>query len=380
MRRAFLYFMVLFAIVGCTRPTLSKVQQMVEAQVRLLVDSGLIANKYVVLSELAINDSNHIYRINDSDCPADLEYYNYPSKVIQYKDKYLCFVELDEPQMSADKMIKLTGYSGNLGEESGVGDRWLFAFSKFGEKKTLVNVSNVWGVDILDLTELWPYLSGYVKKYPVQMAVMSHDIELASGCHLIVSADSIKQDLFNYLEHCFNNIHGKMYLKNNTDSTVCLSSDTEMHYAVVNGWDSLYLSLCDTLPIVLKPYERKIIEYKSMPKQAVFLKYITSEKDPWEYLYNLFCHSTYCLMNVNQEDLKTKVMSYDINNYGFKVDFDYHSKVTFRIVNRGMYDKKVGEMQRFRYWRRKWDDMSAADKRRIYDEAQRRFEEYHRKK
>lgn len=379
MRRVFLYFMVLFAMVGCTRPTLSKVQQKVEAQVRLLVDSGLIANKYVVLSELAINDSNHIYRINDSDCPSGLTYLDYPSKIIQYKDKYLCFIELDEPQMSADKMIELTGYSGNLREESGAGDKWLLAVSKFGEKKTLINTSRVGGLE-LDITELWPYFSGYVKKYPVQMAVMSHDIELESYCNLIVNVDSIRRDLFNSLEHCLNNMHGQMYLKNNTDSTVCLSSDTEMHYAVVNGWDSLYLSLCDTLPIVLKPYERKIVEYKSMPKQAAFFNSIASEKEPWEYLYNLFCHSTYCLMNVGQEDLKTKVMSYDIDNYGFKVDFDYSSRATFWIFNRGIYNKEDGERQRSRYWERKWDNTSNAERRRIYNEAQRRFEEYHRKK
>ena len=43
---------LLFVIVGCKQPTINKVQQAVEAQAKLLVDSGLIANEYVVLYEL----------------------------------------------------------------------------------------------------------------------------------------------------------------------------------------------------------------------------------------------------------------------------------------------------------------------------------------
>ena len=113
MRTTFLNLILLFVIVGCKQPTINKVQQAVEAQAKLLVDSGLIANEYVVLYELAINDSNHIYSIQAADCPADLKF-EYPSKIIKYKDKYLCFIELDEAPMSAKEMIEASSYSGNL--------------------------------------------------------------------------------------------------------------------------------------------------------------------------------------------------------------------------------------------------------------------------
>ena len=75
MRTTFLNLILLFVIVGCKQPTINKVQQAVEAQAKLLVDSGLIANEYVVLYELAINDSNHIYSIQAADCPADLKWF-----------------------------------------------------------------------------------------------------------------------------------------------------------------------------------------------------------------------------------------------------------------------------------------------------------------
>ena len=67
MRTTFFNLIFLFAIVGCKQPTINKVQQAVEAQAKLFVDSGLIVNEYVILYELAINDSNHIYRIQAAD-------------------------------------------------------------------------------------------------------------------------------------------------------------------------------------------------------------------------------------------------------------------------------------------------------------------------
>ena len=363
--------MFMFVIVGCTRPTLNKVQQAVEVQAELLVDSGLIINEYVVLYELAMNDSSHIYRIIASDYPA--LGFDYPSRIIKYKDKYLCFIELDEAPMSADEMIELSGYSGNLGEEGGGGDEWLLVVSKRGEKKMLMDVSLLepgW-ITYFNITELWPYFSGYVKGCPVQMGVMSHDIEL-NDLFFYCNADSIKQKLFwdeNPYRTLIANVYGQMYLKNNTDSTVCISSGTKRQYAVVNGRDSLYLSLCDSLPIVLGANEKRIINYESLPGQDGFFKNLALEKDPWEYFYNLFCRSTYCLMNVNGEDSQMRVMFHDIDNYGFKAAAEGYG-IRLRILNRGIYDKKDEEMPRFRFWSDKWDAMSNADRKKIWDDAE----------
>ena len=53
-----------------------------EAQTKLLVDSGLIANEYVVLYELAINDSNHIYSIQAADCPNNQTPLSFPLQTL----------------------------------------------------------------------------------------------------------------------------------------------------------------------------------------------------------------------------------------------------------------------------------------------------------
>ncbi len=374
MRNIFFNLMFLFVMVGCTQPTLNKVQQMVEKQAGLLVDSGLIVNKYVILYELAINDSNHIYQIQASDCPAwGLDY---PSKIVQYKDKYFCFIELDEFPMSTDVMIEQTGYSGNLNMEGGGGETWILVVSKRGEKKKLIDISLLepgW-VTYFNIKELWPYFSGYVKGGKVQMGVISHDVEL-NDFSLHCNVDSLEQKLLWDEERewtMIKEIYGEMYFKNNTDSTVSVSSETIRHYAVVNNHDSLYLSLCDSLPIILEPNEYKIIKYKTLPHQECFFKNIALEKDSWGYLYNLFCNSTYCLLDVAGENMQKKIMFHDIGNYGF--DVSNHRGIYLRILNHGIYDKKGTDTFRFRFWVDKWDITDDAEKERIWNESEKNFE------
>lgn len=278
MRTTFLNLILLFVIVGCKQPTINKVQQAVEAQAKLLVDSGLIANEYVVLYELAINDSNHIYSIQAADCPADLKF-EYPSKIIKYKDKYLCFIELDEAPMSAKEMIEASSYSGNLVVEGDGGKSWLLVVSKLGEKKILIDTSLLrgWGT-YFNITELWPYFSGYVKGCPVQMGVMSHDVEL-SDSYLSCNVDSIKRNLLwneNQNTTMIKNVYGQMYLKNNTDSVVYLSSSTKKHYAVVDGQDTPFLQ--DELVAVVHTHSKLAVSDEIAPEDLPNIPLVLRER------------------------------------------------------------------------------------------------------
>ena len=274
------------------------------------------------------------------------------------------------------KDIQILNLPDNLVVEGDGGKSWLLVVSKLGEKKILIDTSlfRGWGT-YFNITELWPYFSGYVKGCPVQMGVMSHDVEL-SDSYLSCNVDSIKRNLLwneNQNTTMIKNVYGQMYLKNNTDSVVYLSSSTKKHYAVVDGQDSLYLSLSDSLPIILGPNEKKILEYKSLPRQDEFFRNLTLKEDPWEYFYNLFCRSTYSFINVNGKKSQTKVMFHDIDNYGFNVSMTSPS-IQFQILNHGIYDKKYGEMSRFRFWSDKWGAMNNADKQRLSDDADERFQ------
>ena len=79
----------------------------------------------MVLYELSINDSNHIYKIADSEFPVEPNLESL-SKIVKYKDKYLCFIELDEPEMSVNDIKQVTGYSGNPTVETDNTPKWFF--------------------------------------------------------------------------------------------------------------------------------------------------------------------------------------------------------------------------------------------------------------
>lgn len=66
-------------------------------------------------------------------------------------------------------------------------------------------------------------------------------------------------------------------------------------------------------------------------------------------------------------------MFHDIDNYGFNVSMTSPS-IQFQILNHGIYDKKYGEMSRFRFWSDKWGAMNNADKQRLSDDADERFQ------
>ncbi len=355
MRKIILYVILLFTIVGCVKHPLSKVQQAVEAQAKLLVDSGYIRNQYVVLYEVAFNGSYHTYYIADSEFPVDAARLEIPSKIVSYKDKYLCFIERDEPEMSVDKMIEITSYSGNPMVDTDFTCKWFLVVSEQGEKKLLINIEDEEAGEnpYLSRKELWSYFSGYVKEWPVQMGVISHDVESHLPPYSPFNVDSIRHELFDNIT----GVYGRMYMKNTTDSTVCLSCATDKHYAVVHQGDSLYLSLCDSLPIILKPHQSEEIRYRSISSQDHFFKSLASKEDPWESLSHLFSESTYCLIKINQKDLKTRVMNFNVP-FEFKVTAGKDEY--FRILPPGIYDKDAREKRNVQFWFKKQKERSGA--------------------
>lgn len=232
---------------------------------------------------------------------------------------------------------------------------------------------------------LWNYghiCRGNVENYPVQMGMVSHDVQLERCPGFSLNVDSIRRELFDWNGVRIKGVYGQMYLRNNTTSAVCLSSSTKEHYAVVNGRDSLYLSLCDSLPIVLKPLERRIVEYRSLSGQtdSFFFEHLVSEKNPWEYFYNLFCRSTYCLIEVNGEELKTKVMFHDIGNYGFEVTCEQFGKESlFRILNHGINDKDDRIARNTKFWWAEWNNRSETDRQKILDAVDKKISEKKKK-
>lgn len=333
----------LFTCSSCTLSSVDKVQQAIEAQAKLLVDSGYIENKYVVFEDFLFTDSHRIYLVEDSKCPLGVTFDDCPSRIISYKGKFLCFLNHDEPEMSIGEMKKITSYSGNPLNDNFNSIKWVMVVSNQGEIKKIIEDDESKDYTLFAWTDLWPYFYGYESHVPVQMILGSHNIrlDLLNGIAYNVDSLNLRQRLLEDLS-C---VYGEMLLKNNTDSIIRLFSDTKRHYAVANGQDTLYLSLCDSLPIVLEPHRYLFCPYQSIPNERFFKK-LSLEKDPWEYFYRLLSSSTYGLMDINRQKTVTRVMYIDGNWFNVR---DENDSDLFYILNSSM-KRDCNFRYNYRYW------------------------------
>ena len=97
----------LILIGGCMSPSTSPedIHQRAAILVAMLIDSNYIHHSYLEVLEIVSNDSNVIYRVRPSDSAASCTD-ELPSRVLSYKDKYLCFIELDEQEMSRNELFE----------------------------------------------------------------------------------------------------------------------------------------------------------------------------------------------------------------------------------------------------------------------------------
>ena len=103
-----LVYVILFILLGgCVSPSFSPVEihKRVAEQVKVLIDSGYLQTPYIEINEVLSNNSSIIYSIKGADSPGS-DGAELPSKVMTYKGKYLCFIELDEQEMSRTELFE----------------------------------------------------------------------------------------------------------------------------------------------------------------------------------------------------------------------------------------------------------------------------------
>ena len=93
---------------------------------------------YIEINEVLSNDSSIIYSIKGADSPGS-DGAELPSKVMTYKGKYLCFIELDEQEMSRTELFeKGIVADSNFHENLHLDDGWVLALRKYENGSTLV--------------------------------------------------------------------------------------------------------------------------------------------------------------------------------------------------------------------------------------------------
>lgn len=346
-------FFLLILLGGCISPStsLEEVHQRAVDQIALLVDSGYLQTQYIEVMERVSNDSSVIYLVSASDSPASSSD-ELPSRVIKYKDKYFCFIELKEPEMSRTELYEKGIVSDSTfwcNEHVCDEGHWLLALRKYEDKHTIVKTR----VEVNYITEyhdILPYLSGgSTFGRPLLMAFQEHNIAVPDS--LLPQLDNLEVDsLKHYIERFF----GVIQLKNQTDSTIVLSNNdmNDLSYAVVNGADTLKFFLRDSLPIVIEPHGTNYPRFDSESPRKFLQK--LPEQDVWMSMYKLFSDSTFCFLKVNGVPTNFRILHDDTNFFNYIVVDSEAQKDNIRdkwriFYNKGVYDKEQRGC-RFRGW------------------------------
>lgn len=343
----------LILIGGCMSPSTSPedIHQRAAILVAMLIDSNYIHHSYLEVLEIVSNDSNVIYRVRPSDSAASCTD-ELPSRVLSYKDKYLCFIELDEQEMSRNELFEKgivtdsNFQSNSLDFDDGF---WLLALQKYGKEHVLVKYREEYD-NIVEMPELWPYLSGG--------SPQSQPVFMSMDKHYIVVADSLLSRLgdlgVDTLKRYINRFYGVIQLKNQTDSTIVLSNNnlSNLSFALVNKTDTLKLVLRGSLPIILGSHEYAYLRYDSESPQR-FLQNLP-EQDVWMSMYRLFSDSTFCFLKMNGIPTNFRILHNDATIFSYITVDSETQKYIPGDKSKIFYNNKVHDKDlrgyRFRGW------------------------------
>lgn len=331
-RTRIIFFSLLWLFSGCMhRPDIDMYQNAI-GYAQSLVDSGYITNNYIQLYELSTTEFSSVYSVFGTDVPNSNET-EYPSRIIKVGEKYFCFTELDEPELSVEQIYCITNvYDAGLGLPDN--DIWFLGISKKENVGAMVkNSPDV--EDFSDYSELWPYHSGgQPETCDFYMRLLTHDMILSDPAYL--ESDSLK---FHIKKIC-----GKIYVANKTESPVILSPDfLGKTFIVANGSDTLILSLQDSLPIEIPAHFFSTLHYESKENSSFFQKLPC--KTTWMSLYKLLSDSTFSLLRVNGEVKTIRLLHHDLPFSNLKDD---SGKKVKEFWNEGIFDK---DERRKRFWR-----------------------------
>lgn len=290
--------------------------------VQPFIDSGYIANDYIHLYEIVDNDSNSVFSVLDADAPNSGEP-EYPSRIIKAGEKYFCFTELDEPELSVEQIYRITNvYYTNYAWNCN--DFGYLAISKYKDAGIVVKHSHV---DYLfDYFELWPYYSGGQFQTP--------DFYIWHDTHDIVLTDSTKLET-DSLNYFIKKVVGSFYVRNKTNSTIVLSPDIfGRAFVIANGIDTLTLSLKKSLPLEIRANDYEFLCYESQVDSSFFQKLPC--KQTWMSLRKLFSDSTYSVLRINGDPKPIRLL---YNNYPFNYIRDDSGRILRKVWNEGVFDK-----------------------------------------
>ena len=353
--RKIIYTLLFITLGSCILPNkpTEDIKQRIARRVEMLLDSGYFASSpYIEIDEIVSNDSSVIYTFTKSDSPAS-SFAELPSKVIQLKGHYLCFIELDEPELSRTELWKQNVVRDSLFNENQLladSCYWLFACKKNEDQHALIKINIPQVVGLSDyhiplryeIAELWPFFSGG-KPYGKSALIVLTSYELIVNQQYANEFYDLEVDKFNQYT---DTIYGDIFVKNLTDSAMTLSDGTiKKQFAVLNGNDTLELKLTTDLPVTIPSGKYIYLKYIIDRPYAFTQKLPTS--DTWMSMYRLLCDSTFCFLKINGVDQQYRLMHGDQG--GFNCMYTKQPWQARIFYNAGMENKEERTARFFKW-------------------------------
>lgn len=333
--RIILLTLLLALLGGCKSSPSKPVYERVADEVRMLIDSGYLQSPYVEIYEILSNDSSLIYTIGPSNSPASISA-ELPTRVLRYKDKYLCFIELYEKSMTRTELFEQGIVKDSMFSMNEISyyveNLWYLGMSKYSSDKTLMKYNPTSDNYCLNrFSRFWKYFSGeHPRKDLPAVILISHDLLLSDCTHSDIDSIRTSQII---------SVCGEIEINNNTDLAQVISFDSiRKPFYVVNGEDTLDLIIRNSFQtsIKVRPHDCEVLRYQSEPNDAFFRR-IDSD-DVWMSLYRILSNSTFCNMRINSVVHNIRLLHNDLTMKNYLLDKEGNAITYF--FNKGVMNKE----------------------------------------
>ena len=276
MRRYIYIISVLFLLAACHEPR-KEALSLALSEVKHLIDSTGISNKYLLLYELASSDKSSLYILVNSNAPFFPPTREMPTSVTKYKNHVLCYISpYAESVLSKAELQSVTGFLNDVEEGESFQNWWFVAVNSNTKERVVVPINYD--------DDSWLALR-YYRYQPLQKLVFGESSMIPRFFMVGFDIDITDSLFTDSLKNCIAGLDNmEIYYSQMVDTLAVRNSDS--YFATINGTDTLKYELKDTLKgqhLVLQSSSNQLF-FKNLPAE-----------NTWEYLYKLICDSTFFL-------------------------------------------------------------------------------------
>ena len=231
--RYFVLILLLF-LSGCM---LNKDLNLAIKEAKNIIDEERSDLSCILVYKVCQNENGIVYYLFYDDNPCFDPTDDYPTKIIKYKNKFICLINpTEESQISRHEAYQLTGCSDNDGTDLWNEKAWYIGFSPKKNENTKLEVNGN------DRCSLLPYHYPQLLSYLFDEYNEFHIPRFIFDGYEVALED--KYEPGKNMNDYINNLTGTFYFSNPNDP---FFNSTDSYFATISGMDTLRYHVKDTI-------------------------------------------------------------------------------------------------------------------------------------